>query len=53
MKVIVWREFELSYFDAAVYHFSHYAVETPSNTVIRRNLASLSENDIKSMWLMM
>ena len=30
MDVIAWLEFELSYFKAAVQHFSHYAMETPS-----------------------
>ena len=30
VNVIVWQEFELIYFEAAVQHFSHYATETPT-----------------------
>ena len=38
MNIIVWLEFELTYFVAVVQHFRHYATETSPRHLFEKSL---------------
>ena len=52
VNIIVWLEYQLAYYDSAVYRFNHYTTRTPPNPefqliiarIFNENLLMISNN---------